>query len=71
MTYTLKQYSMDIQAKIDELNKRKEALEKTIEDSKEEIKKINIQGRKLQTILKHAEAALNDQEPEPAEHSEA
>lgn len=68
---TLKQYTMDIKKVIDELNARRSTLEKQIASAKEEIKAINVRERKLQTILKHAEAALTGEELEPAEHPEA
>lgn len=63
---------MDIKKVIDELNTRRSTLEKQITSAKEEIKAINVRERKLQTILKHAEAALTGEElePEPAEHPE-
>lgn len=62
---------MDIKKVIDELNARRSTLEKQIASAKEEIKAINVRERKLQTILKHAEAALTGEELEPAEHPEA
>lgn len=69
---------MDIKAEIEKLNNEKKTNEYVIIRAKERINEINKQQRKLTTILKHAEAALNPelskeffQEQEPAEHPEA
>jgi hypothetical protein len=53
---------MNIQLEMDKLKTEKSDLEAVIETHKERIKAINLKLRKLDTVLKHAQGILTDQE---------